>query len=467
MPRRIYHKKRFNLSFLTWPLVILLVVWGGVFMYKKFEFSPQDLVDNSVLRGRSFAAKVQEAVSTEGKVSAYLLEDKTNPIISIDFIFKGAGTAADASDAQGLAKFTVAMLKNGTKNYSAQKFKERLEELAVRISFSVDNDDFSGRLVTPKENAAEAYALLQEVLSAPRFAPKDMQRTKAEFRFLRQKQREHPASELGLVFKEEVYNLHPYGRNPLGEEKAVEAFTAKDLRQMMQKRFAKSNLIVGIAGDITAAEASEALTAVFGALPEKAEVNFVREAEVNFDNRVRNVARDSKQIIALSAMAGVSRKDADFYPVYIANYIYGGAGLNSRLAQAVREKQGLVYSISSDLGLNDKSNVILSSFSTSPQNFAEVKALVAAEKQKFAQKGVKEAELQQAKDYLIASYNLRFASIDGISLMLALMQKDNLGIDFLQKRNDYIKEVSLEEVNRAAAKYFGGNEIAANIGNFK
>ena len=85
MPRRIYHKKRFNLSFLTWPLVILLVVLGGVFMYKKFEFSPQNLVDNSVLRGRSFAAKVQEVVSTEGKVSAYLLEDKTNPIISIDF----------------------------------------------------------------------------------------------------------------------------------------------------------------------------------------------------------------------------------------------------------------------------------------------------------------------------------------------------------------------------------------------
>ena len=141
--------------------------------------------------------------------------------------------------------------------------------------------------------------------------------------------------------------------------------------------------------------------------------------------------------------------------------------MNSRLAQAVREKEGLVYSISSGLGMQDKSNLVVGSFSTTPENFAAVNKLVAAERQKFAAEGASQAELQQAKDYLIASYNLRFAAIDDISQMLVMMQKDNLGADFLRKRNDYIESVSLEEVNKAAATYFADETVTVNIGNFK
>ena len=467
MRRRIYHKKKFNFVPLMWLLSLVALAYGGVYLYRTQEFDPQKLVERSQLQGRSFTSNVAEVSAADGRLKAYLLEDKTNPIISIDFIFKGAGTAADAADEQGLAKFTAEMLKNGAGDYTAQQFKEELEDYAIGLSFAADSDDFSGRLITTRENAEKAYKLLKLVLERPRFALRDIRRTKAEFKLARQKQYEHPVSELALVFNEEVYGVHPYGRNPLGEERAVESFSDDDLRQMMKDRLAQSNLIIGAAGDISEKELQKAVLYIFGNLPEKAKINFVRTAEVNFDNRIRNIDRNSGQTVALTAAEGTSRNAADFYPLYIANYIYGGAGLNSRLAQAVREKQGLVYSISSTLSLRDKSNMVIGSFSTTPQNFTEVARLVEVQRQKFAAEGVSAEELQQAKDYLVASYNLRFAAIDDISQMLALMQKDNLGRDFLHKRNDYIKAVSIEEVNRAAAKYFGNGIIAVNIGKFK
>lgn len=467
MRRRIYHKKKMNYSLILWLLLAAAVVFGAAYLYRQQKFNPQKLVDNSVLRERQFGGKVQEISTADGKLKAYLLEDKTNPIISIDFMFKGAGTAADASEEEGLAKFTAAMLKNGAGDYTAQQFKEELEDYAVGLSFSADRDDFSGRLATTKENAAKAYELLKLVLQKPRFDVNDMQRTKSEFRLARQKQTEHPASELNLTFNEELYGIHPYGRNPLGNVGAVDNFKADDLRQMMKDRLAQSNLIIGAAGDISAEELKQVLSDVFGALPEKALINFVRDAEVNFDKRRRDVERQTGQTISLTASRGTSRSAADFYPLYIANYIYGGAGLNSRLAQVIREKEGLVYSISSSLWLQDKSNLLVSSFSTTPQNFAAVSKLVAAERQRFAAEGVSQAELRQAKDYLIASYNLRFAAIDDISQMLVMMQKDNLGTDFLRKRNDYIESVSLEEVNKAAAAYFRDETVTVNIGKFK
>ncbi len=68
---------------------------------------------------------------------------------------------------------------------------------------------------------------------------------------------------------------------------------------------------------------------------------------------------------------------------------------------------------------------------------------------------------------MIASYNLRFADITAISEMLVYMQKTGLGIDFLQKRNDYVAAVTAEQVNQAAARYFTPENLRMiNLGKF-
>ena len=72
----------------------------------------------------------------------------------------------------------------------------------------------------------------------------------------------------------------------------------------------------------------------------------------------------------------------------------------------------------------------------------------------MGQEGISPQELKSAKNYLIFSYNLRFSDISTIAEILAYMQKENLGKDFLKKRNSYVKNVTLEQVNIAAKKYF-------------
>ena len=154
--------------------------------------------------------------------------------------------------------------------------------------------------------------------------------------------------------------------------------------------------------------------------------------------------------------------------MYIANYIFGGAGLNSRLNLAAREKQGLTYGIYTYLSLADKSALISGGFSSTPENFAKVKEILLSEWQRFAEEGVSAKELEEAKSYLISSYNLRFAAIDGIADITAYMQKDNLGIDFLQKRNDYVRAVTLEDINRVIKKYFNKDKLVfVNLGKFE
>ena len=83
------------------------------------------------------------------------------------------------------------------------------------------------------------------------------------------------------------------------------------------------------------------------------------------------------------------------------------------------------------------------------------------------QDGVSSEELQQVKTSLINEFNLRFADINDISDMLVTMQKYNLGQNFLDKRNDYINEVELQEVNAAIKKYFRTLPDFVTIGDYE
>ena len=126
----------------------------------------------------------------------------------------------------------------------------------------------------------------------------------------------------------------------------------------------------------------------------------------------------------------------------------------------------LTYGAYSSMILTDKANLLTVGFSSTKDNFEKAVSMFKEEWKNYAQNGFSKEDVDFAKDYLIASYNLRFASIAGIADMLVMQQKMGLGLDFLNKRNDYVKNVSVEAVNQALKKYFTDNMLQAQIGNF-
>ncbi len=446
------------------------VLYAGWYGYTRFfTFNPQQILQDSILKEKTFDSQVVEVTSPQHKIKAYLIEDSTNPIISISFMFKNAGLAADDNNKQGISNVVAAMLTEGSGSLDSQAFKEKLENLAVGISFDASMDDFSGSLVTTSENQEQAYQLLADALTKPLFAETDLQRLKLQLQKSFLMQKEHPNSVLSLDFAKYLYGNHPYGRNPLGSWEAVSRLNKEDLQKYLATHLAQNNLIVGAAGDITPEKLGQVLDKVFGSLPQNAAINFVREPEVDFAHRSENISLPAAagQNISAFAAPGVARNDKDFYPVYVANHILGGSGLSSRLSKAAREDKGLTYGIYSYLTLADKSPLIRGGFSSTKENYDQVVSILNAEWNKFGQKGATEEEVESAKNYLISSYNLRFASITNLSDILLYMQKDNLGLDFLQKRNENVKKVSTEDVNRAARKYFTtDNLVSVNVGQF-
>lgn len=460
--RRNSYKMLFKMCFMA------AIVYGGYAVYGRNAFFDYNkFIENSMLKEHNFNTKVEEVVSPRYKIKSFLFEDKTNPIVAVSFMFKNSGYASEDANKSGIANLLSEMLVSGAGKYNDEQFKETLEDNAISISFSSNKDDFFGSLLTTVENKELAFGMLKDVLESPRFENDDLLRAKQQLLESLRQQSEQPEAILRLEFAKELYGNHPYGRNPLGKKETIGKISADDLRDFMKRNFAKSNLIVGVAGDISADEVGAWLDKVFGKLPDSANMNFVRKPEINFMKKNKDIQLTTAQNIAMFAVDGVGRNDADFYPLYVANFIFGGSGLMSRLSLAARENEGLTYSIWTTMSLADKSPLIVGSFSSTPKKFNEVLEILYQKWHDFATNGATSQEVDEAKKYLIASFNLRFAAISDIAEMMMLMQRDNLGADFLQKRNNYVRDVSLEQVNKAAAKYYNADKLVrVNIGMF-
>jgi zinc protease len=157
--------------------------------------------------------------------------------------------------------------------------------------------------------------------------------------------------------------------------------------------------------------------------------------------------------------AGLARDDPDYYAAYVVNHILGGGGFTSLLTEEVREKRGLAYSVYSYLYPLDHAPIWLGGLGTSNRSVEEALRLVRQEIERVARGEISQERLDDAKTYLTGSFPLRLTSNDQIAQTLVGMQVDDLGIDYLDRRNAYIEAVTLEDARRVAQRLYHPDDL--------
>ena len=318
--RPLYAKKNHR----WWLWGILLAT--AVVLWRYYVFSPEKIIEKSELKNKVFEARVEEVIAPKSGVKAYLLQEKSNPIVSVEFIFANSGSIRDIK--KGTANFVAEMLTEGAGDLDAQNFKEKLEDYAINIVYDVDKDDFSGSLLTIKENLPLAIKLLRDTLMAPRLEVEDVARIKSKILQNIEYMREKPQGRLLEAVNKEIFGNHSYAYNVLGKKEAVQEINVTDLREFIKDNLVKDRLFVGIAGDISKSEAEFLIDDVFADLGQTTNGKEIENPKIDYSARNIDV-EDIKlpQILTMITAPSVARLDRDFYPLYVANYIFGGAGL--------------------------------------------------------------------------------------------------------------------------------------------
>jgi zinc protease len=405
----------------------------------------------------SKASTQVERVVSEGGIEAYLINEPSIPVLSLSLHFKG-GSALDPESKEGLAYMVSGLLDEGAGELDSQAFRTELEDKAIRLSFDATRDAFTGQLKTLTTHRERAFELLGLALTQARFDAEPVERIRSQIQADLRRRSEDPEYVASLSWFETAFSGHPYGRPIRGTVESVADIEEADLRGFVARRLARDNLVIGVAGDVTAEELGPLLDHAFGNLPaDSAPIDIAQMTPKGGETVVVRKALPQSQV--MFGESGLKRSDPDFYPAYVANHILGGGGFTARLTEEVREKRGLAYSVYSYLYPLDFAPLWLGGAGTDSTRVAETVELIRKEVARMASGEVSQAELDDAKTYLSGSFPLRMTSNDRIASMLVSMQVDDLGIDYLDKRNDYIEAVTLEDLRRAARRLYDPDRL--------
>jgi zinc protease len=410
---------------------------------------PVLLVAASLLSPAPAAAVTVEQVVSPGGIVAWLVRDKSVPLVAIEFSFRG-GAALDPRRKTGLADMTVSLLDEGAGDMDSQTFQGRLNDLSIGLSFAAGMDTIRGSLKALNRNRDEAVEMLRLALTEPRFDEDAVERIRQQILASLARQSTDPDNIAGEVWWRVAFPDHPYGLPSGGTTASISAIEVADMRRLIAGRFARDQLIVGVVGDIDPAVLGPLLDRAFGALPAKGKPVVVAEVAPRESGDVYVVRREGPQSVVIFGHGGLKRDDPDYYVAYLMNYVLGGGGFSSRLYNEVREKRGLAYSVYSYISPLARTAVYAGGVSTANERVAESLAVIRAEWTRMRDGGLTAEELADAKTYLTGSFPLRFTSTSRIARMLVGMQYNELGIDYLERRNSFIEAATLADVARVA-----------------
>jgi zinc protease len=410
---------------------------------------------------RAEAMKIQ-VVKSPGGITAWLVEEHAVPLIAMRFAFEG-GSAQAPLGKEGVAHFLGGMLDEGAGDLDSKTFQERMEAIAMRMSFDDARDAFYGSLETLSENRDQAVALLALALSKPRFDADAVDRVRGQLLAGLAYAARDPDRVASEQWTAMAFAGHPYGRPSNGTEASIQKMTRDDLLDYWSRTFAKDNLRVVVVGDIDAATLAGVLDTVFGQLPAKAKLTEIAPTQPASVEKLKVIEMAVPQSVARFGLPAFPRKDKDFIPAFVLNTVLGGGVMSSRLWEEVREKRGLAYSVHTNIQPYKQTSVFSGGVATKNEQIAQSMDLIRAELKRIATDGPTEKELKDAKDYLTGSFALRFDSNAKIANQLLFFWQENLGPDYVDKRNAEIEAVTLADAKRAAKRLFEGRELIVTI----
>lgn len=402
------------------------------------------------------AVQIQDVTSPQG-LRAWLVEDRSIPIVALEVIFPG-GAVLDPADAQGATALMAALLEEGAGDLDAQGFAAALEDTAGSVTFDAGRDQVTVSIRALTENLDQVVDLARLALLQPRFDAVAVDRVRAQMRSSLERDQRDPDTLASQGFAARAFDGHPYARPADGTLGSVDALTIDHIRAAHRGAFTRARVLVGAAGDIGATDLGRVMDRLLADLPADAPP-LPAYAAFAATPGVTVIDHPAPQSVIAFGHGGMRRDDPDFTAAFVLNEIFGGGRFGTRLMVEVRERRGLTYGIGTAVSAGAHGDSFQGRFSTDNSRAAEAIDLIRAEWAWLAGGGITQSDLDRAITYLTGAYPLRFDGNAEIAQIMASMQFQGFGIDYVNVRNDLIRAVTLADVTRVASRLARPDEL--------
>ena len=405
------------------------------------------LITAATISTANAAVKIQHWQTSSGS-EVYFVENHDLPIIDMAVNFP-AGSARDTKQTSGVAGVTRYMMTLGADGMNEEVITNKFADIGAVLGGDLDSDRAAFKLRTLTSEQVPALVVFNKVLHKPDFPLDVLEREKTRIIAGINESATQPESISDKAFKQALYPTHPYGLDESGEIDTITAMKRDDLVAFYQTYYSAKSAVITLIGDMTEQQARSIADAASSGLPQTPAVEKIAEVISQQTASVQNIKHPASQAHILMGAPGVKRGDADYFPLYVGNYILGGGGFVSRLTEEVREKRGLVYSVYSYFMPMAELGPFQIGLQTKKEQADEAMKVVNETLNKYLQNGPTEKELKAAKDNLIGGFPMRIDSNGKILDYLSVIGFYKLPMTYLDDFNKEIAKVTTKQIKDA------------------
>ncbi len=380
-------------------------------------------------------------------------ETAFSPAVTINMAIR-AGSLEEPDDRPGLAWFLSRVIDRGTTTRTAVDIAEALDDRGVALRVATNRHVLTLSCTCLAEDFHEVLSVVADVARNPVFPEDEIEKRRAETITAIRQDLDNPGVRASEALQSLLYGAsHPYGRPAKGSVESVERFTRADLVAFHRARFAPGALSIAIVGDVRAAEAASVVDLALGdwtvATPPNRAVPPVARHTTRQETTIEMA--DKAQSDIAYGFTSISRLDPTYCSHWMMNNILGQFGLGGRLAENIRERQGMAYYAFSSFDPSLGPGPLVIRAGVDPANVSRAVAAIDAEVGALGRDGATERELAETRQFLIGSIPRMLETNQSIAVFLQTAEFFGLGLDYDRRLPSLLEAVTLAEVNAAAA----------------
>ena len=380
--------------------------------------------------------------------------------VSVGF-WIGSGSRRETPEQNGISHFIEHMLFKGTATRTAEDIARSVDSIGGNLDAFTSKELVCYNTKVLDEHLSRSFDVLTDLLLHPAFRPDDIDREKGVILEELKMDSDNPDYLVNEIFCSNFWKDHPLGKAILGTRETVKRFDRDMLQSFYRGVYTPENLVITAAGNLKHGNLVGLAAEAFAGLPPGGPV----PEQPAPATHARIVLRTKKELEQVHLILGVP-----CYPVahekrfacYVLNTLLGG-GMSSRLFQNIRERQGLAYSVYSDLSNYSDTGCLSVYAGTSLESARKVVECVMAEFRSLKQDHVPEEELRRAKDHLKGSLMLSLESTSSRMSNLARQVMYFPRFFSLDELVERIEAVTAEQVRQIAQTFFEPKQIALTV----
>ena len=378
-----------------------------------------------------------------------------------------AGTRDELPDESGMAHFVEHLLFKGTKRRRAWHIINWLESVGGQLDAYTTKEETYIYATVPNEYTNRALELLADVVLNSTFPESELEKERDVVLDEIQSYNDSPSELIYDEFEELLFPHDPIGRNILGTEQSLESFTSERVQQFVRRNYTPDRMVVFAMGNIK-----------FDWLLKKVEKYFhnaqctMHNAQLKSISRQlpksyipahRTTPRDTYQAHCIIGNRTISMTSPERLTMLLLNNILGGPNMSSRLNLALRERNGLCYTIESNLTNYTDTGVWNIYFGCDPRNLAKAQRLCMQQLELLCSTPLNNNQLSTAKRQLRGQVLIGNQNKENLILGLSKTYLHGLELKPDSEHFQFIDSLTPSDLQSLAQRTFNPDQLSTLI----